>query len=206
MNKNLTIDSMLEIDDNGMPKAPTIRQLLNKNIQKLYSRDKSKDKEQYIKECIVIYYLGDPKSPARSSGLSDAESLTMAIQQAGLPSNYIPDELVLHLIKEYYNENITEAGRVIENIMQSIHNMNLMVTQMNNLLCEKLKGSITVEDCANYSAIMKQISNIAGDLPTMDKKLKEAKEILLYEKNVQSARGGIVVTSSMDAEEYMNEE
>lgn len=205
MNKNLTIDSILEIDDSGMPKAPTIRQLLNKNMQKLYSRDKSKDKEQYIKECIVIYYLGDPKSPAKQAGLSDAEALTMAIQQAGLPSNYIPDELVLHLIKEYYNENITEAGRVIENIMQTIHNMNLMVTQMNNILCEKLKGTLTAEDCVNYTAIMKQISNIAGDLPAMDKKLREAKENLIYEKNVQSARGGVVVTSSMDAEAYMND-
>ena len=62
---------MLVIDDNGMPKAPGIRQLMDKDICALYQQDKSKDKSQFIKDCIVIYYMGDPKSPAKQSGLSD---------------------------------------------------------------------------------------------------------------------------------------
>ena len=103
MNKyKLTIDSLLTINDNGMPVPPTVRQLLDKDIRSLYNRDKTKDKKHYIQECIVIYYLGDPKSPAKQSGLSDAECLKMAIEQADLPSNYLPDSLVLRLIKRYY--------------------------------------------------------------------------------------------------------
>ena len=73
---------MLVIDDNGMPKAPDVRQLMDKDIRTLYQQDKSKDKSQYIKDCIVIYYMGDPKSPAKQSGLSDGEALKMAIEQA----------------------------------------------------------------------------------------------------------------------------
>ena len=69
--KTVTIDSMLVVDDTGMPVPPTIRQLLDRDIRTLYTRDKSKDKKQYIAECIVIYQLGDPKSPARQSGLSE---------------------------------------------------------------------------------------------------------------------------------------
>ena len=88
---DLIIDKMLVIDDSGMPVAPTIRQLMDKDIKQLYTRDKTKDKSNYIRECIVIYYLGDPKSPAKQSGLSDAESLKMAIQQAGLKDDYIPE-------------------------------------------------------------------------------------------------------------------
>ena len=84
MKKNLLIDSLIVIDDSGMPKAPTIRQLLDKDVRELYRRDKSKDKSKYIAECIVIYYLGDPKSPARQSGLSEPEALKMAIEQANL--------------------------------------------------------------------------------------------------------------------------
>ena len=111
MNKNILIDSLIVIDDSGMPKPPTTRQLIDRDVRELYSRDKTKDKKQYIAECIIIYYLGDPKSPARQSGLSDPEALNMAIDQAGLNKDYIPDALVLRLIKRYYEENITEAGK-----------------------------------------------------------------------------------------------
>ena len=79
MNNKLIIDSLLVIDDNGMPQPPTIRQLIDRDIRELYRRDKTADKRNYIAECIVIYYLGDPKSPARQSGLSDPEALRMAI-------------------------------------------------------------------------------------------------------------------------------
>ena len=56
-NDDLIIDKLLLIDNNGMPKAPTIRQLMDKDVRELYSRDKTKDKVKYIQECIVIYYL-----------------------------------------------------------------------------------------------------------------------------------------------------
>ena len=94
MNYKLTIDTLITIDDNGMPQPPTTRQMLDKDVRTLYNRDKSKDKGMYIAECIVIYYLGDPKSPAKQSGLNDAEALKLAIEQAGLPKSYVPDSLV----------------------------------------------------------------------------------------------------------------
>ena len=53
----LDIDSLLTIDDNGMPVPPNTRQLLDKDIRQLYNRDKTKDKSQYIAECIVTDYI-----------------------------------------------------------------------------------------------------------------------------------------------------
>lgn len=203
MNKyKLTIDSLLTIDDNGMPVAPTVRQMLDKDIRSLYNRDKTKDKKHYIQECIVIYYLGDPKSPAKQSGLSDAECLKMAIEQADLPSNYIPDALVLRLIKRYYEENITEAGRVVENILKGLHNINLSIDVINSLLNEKLKSNIGIDDVSNVINLMNSINAQSKELPAILKRLEEAKENLMYEKESELARGGSVVLSSMDAENY----
>ena len=203
MNKyKLTIDSLLTIDDNGMPVAPTVRQMLDKDIRTLYNRDKTKDKKHYIQECIVIYYLGDPKSPAKQSGLSDAECLKMAIEQADLPSNYIPDTLVLRLIKRYYEENITEAGRVVENILKGLHNINLSIDVINSLLNEKLKSNIGIDDISNVINLMNAINTQSKELPAILKRLEEAKENLMYEKESELARGGSVVLSSMDAENY----
>lgn len=202
MNKNILIDSLILIDDSGMPKPPTTRQLVDRDVRELYNRDKTKDKKQYIAECIVIYYLGDPKSPARQSGLSDPEALNMAIDQAGLNKDYIPDALVLRLIKRYYEENITEAGKVVENLLKAIHNINLSVNVINSLLNEKLHGTITLEEVPTVMQMVDTVKKMAGDIPSTVKKLEEAKQNLMYEKETELSRGGCAVLSSMDAEDY----
>ena len=204
INNSLIIDSLLTIDDNGMPVAPNIRQLLDKDIRELYNKDKTKDKSQYIKECIVIYYLGDPKSPAKQAGLSDREALNMAIEQAGLPSNYTPSMLVLKLIKRYYEQNITEAGRVVENILKGLHNINIAIEAMNDILNQKLskRAEIDIASMGEILTLVDAVNKKAGELPTIMKKLEEAKQNLLYEKETEIARGGNAVSSSMDASEY----
>lgn len=199
---DLIIDKMLVIDDSGMPVAPTIRQLMDKDIKQLYTRDKTKDKSNYIRECIVIYYLGDPKSPAKQSGLSDAESLKMAIQQAGLKDDYIPDELVQKIIKRYYYQNITEAGKVVENIQKGIHNINLSVDAINTILNEKLQSGLTLDDLPNILGMVDNVNKKASELPSTIKRLEEAKQNLMYEKETEVARGGNAVLSSMDASNY----
>ena len=192
---------MLVVDETGMPVPPTVRQLLDKDIRTLYSRDKTPDKKQYIAEAIVVYQLGDPKSPARQSGLSEAEALKYAKEQAGLPANYIPDALVLRLIKRYYDENITEAGRVVENILQTIHNINLGISQINRFLNEQLATPLTTDTIATILSLVDNVKKQAGDIPSVLKKLEEAKQNLMYEQEAEISRGGNAVLSSMDAED-----
>ena len=199
--KTVTIDSMLVVDDTGMPVPPTIRQLLDRDIRTLYTRDKSKDKKQYIAECIVIYQLGDPKSPARQSGLSEKEAITYAIEQAGLDNSYMPDSLVLRLIKRYKDENLTEAGRVVENILQTIHNINLGISQINRFLNEKLASPLDGDTIGTILGLVDNVKKQAGDIPSIIKKLEEAKQNLLYEQQTELSRGGTAVLSSMDAED-----
>lgn len=201
-NDDLIIDKLLIIDDTGMPQPPGIRQLVDKDIRELYNRDKTKDKGKYIAECIVIYYLGDPKSPAKQSGLSDAEALNMAIEQAGLPKTYLPDKLVIRLIQRYYEQNITEAGIVVENILKSIHNINLGLTKLNDLLNEKLNGTVTLDDAGIVLGLVDNVTKKAGEIPSILKKVQEAKENLMYEKQTEVSRGGNVILSSMNAEDY----
>ena len=199
MNYKLLIDTLITIDNDGMPKPPNTRQLIDRDVRSLYTRDKTKDKSQYIAECIIIYYLGDPKSPAKQSGLNDAESLKLAIEQAGLPKNYVPDALVLRLIDRYYEQNITEAGKVVENMMQTIHNINLYVSQANKILSDKLSNTITLEELNTISPILDTFKKQAADIPSLLKKLEEAKQNLMYEKETEISRGGVQVLSSMRA-------
>lgn len=201
MAKILDIDKLLIIDNTGMPQAPGIRQLLDKDILLLYQRDNTKDKRNYIAECGVIYYLGDPKSPARQQGLSDKEALDMAIEQFNLPQGYLPDPLVKKLIDKYYHQNITEAGIAIENLNKSIHLISLAANKINDLLNKKLTQNITEDDIPSVLSLIDSVSKKIAEVPNLVKALAVAYENLRTEEETKLARGGSVISSSMNADE-----
>ena len=201
MSKTLDIDKLLVIDDTGMPQAPGIRQLMDKDILLLWERDKSKDKHKYIAECGVIYYLGDPKSPARQQGLSDREAIEMAIEQFNLPTGYLPDPLVKKLIDKYYNQNITEAGIAIENLNKSLHLISLSANKINDLLNAKLTQNITEEDIPSILVLIDSVSKKISEVPALVKALGIAYENLRTEEETKMARGGTIISSSMNADE-----
>lgn len=197
----LEIDNLITIDESGMPKAPNARQLLDKDVLALYMRDNTPDKRKYIAECGVIYYLGDPKGPCRQRGLSDQESLEEAIENFNLPRDYKPDALVYKLIKRYYKQNITEAGVTIENLEKALHICNLGAEKVIEFLNNKLRGVLAPEDIPTVMGMIQNVSSQVKLIPDLVKSLKTAYENLRNEEEVQMARGGIQILSSMDADE-----
>lgn len=198
---NIVIEKLLTIDDTGMPKAPSIRQLQDKDVALLWQRDTSKDKHKYIAEAGVIYYLGDPKSPAKQQGLSDEESLKMAIDNFNLPSSYTPDSLVKKLIDKYYINNITEAGVALEALQKSIHLVSLAAVRINEQLNKKLSTTLVDEDISPILVMMDAVSKRIAEIPALTKALGTAYENLRNEEEEQIARGGKTILSSMDADD-----
>ena len=201
MNKTLDIDKLILIDDTGMPVAPGIRQLLDKDVATLYQRDVTKDKSKYIRECGIIYYLGDPKSPVHQQGLSGKEALDFAIEQFDLPKDYSPDPLVRRLIDKYYKQNITEAGLAIENLNKSLHLISLAANKINDLLNNKLTQNITEDEIGNVLTLIDSVSKKISEVPSLVKGLGVAYENLRTEEETKLARGGQVISSSMNADE-----
>lgn len=200
MANKIRVDKLLTVDDTGMPKAPDIRQILDKDVQLLWLRDKTKDKSQYIKEVGVIYYLADPKGPCKQEGLSDNEAIKKAIENFDLPTNYKPDLLVWKLAKRYYEAEITIAGAAVETLLRSIHNVVLAANKMNEMLTDKLNGELSIEDSNTVIGIMDNLNKKTAELPNIMKALNTAKENLLYEEEQQTARGGVTILSSMTEE------
>lgn len=195
------IEKMLTIDDTGMPKAPTLRQIQDKDVALLWQRDTSKDKHKYIGEVGVIYYLGDPKSPARQQGLTDAEALQMAIDNFNLPKDYQPDSLVAKLIAKYYKQNITEAGVALEALHKSIHLVSIAAVKINDMLNKKLSNALSDEDITSTLTMMDVVSKRVAEIPSLTKALATAYDNLRNEEEEQLARGGKKILSSMDADE-----
>lgn len=200
MANKIRVDKLLTIDNTGMPKAPDIRQILDKDVQLLWLRDKTKDKSQYIKEVGVIYYLADPKGPCKQEGLSDNEAIKRAIENFDLPVNYKPDLLVWKLAKRYYEAEITVAGAAVETLLRSIHNVVLAANKMNEMLTDKLNGTLSIGDSNTVIGIMDSLNKKTAELPNIMKALNTAKENLLYEEEQQTARGGVTILSSMTEE------
>lgn len=197
----LDIDKLITIDDTGLPKAPNPRQLLDKDILQLYTRDNTPDKRRYIGDCGVIYYLGDPKGPCKQRGLSDSECIEEAIENFNLDKDYKPDELVWKIAKRYYKQCITEAGITIENLNKALHVCNLAADRIIEYLNNKLRGVIAPED---IPSILGMISNVSGQvkaIPDLVKSLNQAYDNLRNEEEIKMARGGIQILSSMDADE-----
>ena len=199
--QQINIDKLLTVDETGMPKAPNLRQILDKDTALLWQRDTTKDKRKYIAECGVIYYLGDPKSPARQQGLTDEEALKMAIDNFNLPKDYKIDSLVRKLIDKYYNQNITEAGVALEVLHKSIHLVSIAATKINDILNRKLSNAISDEDITQILTMMDSVSKRIVEIPALTKALGTAYENLRNEEEQQLARGGKQILSSMDADE-----
>lgn len=198
----IDIEKLITVDDTGMPKAPSITQLFDKDIRELYTRDETLDKSVYIKEIGVIYYLGNPNSPVRQQGLSDEECLKEAIKNFDLPDNYLPDKLMMKIIERYYEQCITVAGRAIENILRTLHVCELATTKVLNILNQKLQGDITNDDINIILGLIDNTTKRAKDMPDTMKALNTAYENLRNEEETQLARGGTKILSSMDAEQY----
>lgn len=198
---NLIIEKLLTIDNTGMPKAPSIRQIQDKDVLQLYTRDKSTDKKQYIAEVGVIYYLGDPQSPANQQGLTKAEALKAAIENYDLPKEYKPDSLVLRLIDKYYYGCVGEAGMALEAILKSIHLVSVAAVKINELLNKKLNGALGDEEIQSVLDLMDSVSAKASKMPTLISSLKQAYENVRNEKEETIGRGGVAITSSMDADD-----
>lgn len=195
--KGLDLDWMLTIDETGMPKAPTIKQLLDRDVALLWTRDKTPDKIQYIKEVGVIYYLGDPKGPCLQEGLSEKESLRRAIENFDLPKDYQPDNLVWKLIKKYYNQRVGAAMENVIVLKKGLHNNTLAASKLNELLNEKLNEGASLETAASIIALMDSLNKKVSDMPGLLKALQQAEENLLFEQESTAGRGGETISSSM---------
>lgn len=195
--KGLDLDWMLTIDETGMPKAPTIKQLLDRDVALLWTRDKTPDKIQYIKEVGVIYYLGDPKGPCLQEGLSEKESLRRAIENFDLPKDYQPDTLVWKLVKRYYNQRVGAAMENVIVLKKGLHNNTLAASKLNELLNEKLNEGASLETAASIIQLMDSLNKKVSDMPGLLKALQQAEENLLFEQESTAGRGGETISSSM---------
>lgn len=196
----MNIENLLTIDNTGLPKPPSIRQIQDKDVLELFMRDTSRDKRKYIAEAGYIYYMGDPKSPVHQQGLSEKEGHDLAIENYNLPKDYKPDNLVKRLIAKYWNSSIGEAGMALNALHKSIHLISIAAVKINEILNNKLSNAITNDDVLPILNLMDSVAKKVSEIPILTSSLKTAQNNLRDEEEEIIGRGGQVITSSMDAD------
>lgn len=199
--KTVNIENMISIDDTGMPKAPSVRQIIDKDVLELWARDKSSDKRKYLQEAGVVYYLGDPNSPAKQQGLNYDETIKMAIDNFNLPKDYTPDPLVKRIADKYYIQNITEAGVALDALRKSVHLVSIAANKINEQLSKRLTSLVSDDDIVPTMQLMGTVSKLIQEIPSLTKAIGTAYDNLRDEEEQQTARGGRTILSSMDADE-----
>ena len=199
--KSVNIENMISIDDTGMPKAPSVRQIIDKDVLELWARDKSSDKRKYLQEAGVVYYLGDPNSPAKQQGLNYDETIKMAIDNFNLPKDYTPDTLVKRIADKYYIQNITEAGVALDALRKSVHLVSIAANKINEQLSKRLTSLVSDDDIVPTMQLMGTVSKLIQEIPSLTKAIGTAYDNLRDEEEQQTARGGRTILSSMDADE-----
>ena len=198
----LHIRNLLTFDIYGNVQPVTLEQILDKDILELYKRDYSSNKDKFIKECGVIYYLGDPSSPPRQNGLSDKEALEAAIENFNLPNDYQIDPLVKRIIDRYNINAITPAGVAIENIKKSLHRVSYASIKIGEVIDTMMKNAIEPSDVATIIDLGNKLGKLSTELPNYVSALKIAQDNLRNESEELEARGGENIYNSMDATKH----
>lgn len=192
----LDITGMLAVNDQGIPFAPNLYQIQNKDVKELYVRDITPNKTRYMQEVGVIYYLADPKSPANQMGYSRPEALIVAKQNYGIDANWEPDELVLRIVDEY-KKGWTPAEETFNSAARALHNANLAANFISEQLSVKMSSGLQSDDTLVVIDYINKLSAIINLLPNQLKTINEAKQALLLDNQQRKARGGKVITTSM---------
>lgn len=199
---NLHIKNLLTFDIYGNVTPISLEQILDKDVLELYRRDYSQDKNKYIAECGVIYYMGDPNSPPRQNGLTDKEILDAAKENFNLPDDYVPDALVKRLIDRYNINAITPAGVAIENIRKALHRVSYASIKIGETIDKMMANALEPTDVATVIDLSNKLGKLSTELPNYVAALKTAQDNLRNESEEIEARGGETISYSMDATKH----
>lgn len=199
---NLHIKNLLTFDIYGNVTPISLEQILDKDVLELYRRDYSQDKNKYIAECGVIYYMGDPNSPPRQNGLTDKEILDAAKENFNLPDDYVPDVLVKRLIDRYNVNAITPAGVAIENIRKALHRVSYASIKIGETIDKMMANALEPTDVATVIDLSNKLGKLSTELPNYVAALKTAQDNLRNESEEIEARGGETISYSMDATKH----
>lgn len=161
--------------------VPTQECFLIKPLRQLFNADRSKNKEKFMQQLSVVYFMADPRSSYNY--ITDLDDrLALIKEQEGLPEDFKIDSKLEEAMECYKKHTLTtstllleDARTAVDKVRQFLKDVDLTKTD------DKGKPVYTIN---SVTSALKQLPQLAKDLQETEKTVN--KEI----EEVGRARGG----------------
>lgn len=161
--------------------VPTQECFLVKPLRQLFNADKSKNKEKFMQQLSVVYFMADPRSSYNYVTDLD-DRLEMIKEQEGLDKNFKIDDKLSEAIECYKKHTMTTSTLLLEDARTAVDKVRQFLREVDlDAVDDKGKPKYTIN---SITAALKQIPQLAKDLQETEKTV--TREI----EEVGRARGG----------------
>lgn len=161
--------------------VPTQECFLIKPIRQLFNADRSKNKEKFMQQLSVIYFMADPRSSYNYITDLD-ERLALIKEQEGLDKSFKIDSKIEEAIEWYKKHTLTTGTLLLEDARAAVDKVRQFLKEV-DLTKEDSKGK-PVYTVNTITSALRQVPQLAKDLQEAEKTV--AKEV----EEVGRARGG----------------
>lgn len=161
--------------------VPTQECFLIKPLRQLFNADRSKNKEKFMQQLSVVYFMADPRS-SYNYITDDEERLKLIVEQEGLEPGFKIDGKLQEAIDCYKTHTITTSYLLLQDARTAVDKVRVFLRDVDlTKLDGKGKPIYTVN---TVTTALRQIPQLAKDLQETERTV--AKEI----EEVGRARGG----------------
>lgn len=162
--------------------VPTQECLLIKPLRQLYNADRSKNKEKFMQQLSVLYFMADPRSSYNY--VTDLnERLEMIKTQEGLDADFKIDDKLQEAMEWYKKHTITTSTLLLEDTRAAVDKVRKFLKEVDLTRVDEKTGR-PIYTVNTITAALKQVPQLAKDL-------QETEKIVVKEvETVGRARGG----------------
>lgn len=135
-------------------------------IRKLFNKDRTKNKDNFLTQMSVLFFYADPRS-SYSYITDDALRLQAIIEQEGLPSNYKLDKEMEALVTLYKKMTTTTSLLLLEDTRTAIDKVREFLRNID--LDERNNSGMPVYSVATVTTTISKIPQLIKDLNEAEK-------------------------------------
>ena len=151
--------------------------LLVRPIRELFTKDKSKKKEEFWRQISYLWFMCDPRSTYMYLVDEDVRSKEIKLQE-GFGADWEPSELLKEAMDVYRKQTVTTASILLESMRKGIEQLRKFFSEFDLFALDK--NDRPIYQVSTMTAALKQVPELAKALVEAEKAL--AKDFVTDDK------------------------
>lgn len=168
--------------------VPTQECFMIKPLRKIYTKDRTKNKEEFMRAITIVYFMADPRSTYNYI-LDEEDRLKAILEEEGVEKGFKLTDDIKEAILVYKKHTITSSQLALEDAKYAVEKLRKTMRAIDF-------DSMEEKDKANAA---KTVASIISMLPKIVKDLQDTEKVVAKEIEEQGrARGGSEKTITDD--------